>query len=65
MDLCSIKESGQRVWVITSGETYKYRDYYLSEKQNEWLSEVEKEIKPVYVGRDNATGVYLLESEVN
>jgi hypothetical protein len=49
-----------RVWVITSGETYVERDYYLDDAQRRWLDSLEATLAPVFTGRDGVTRVYCL-----
>lgn len=49
-----------RVWVITSGETYTERDYYLDDGQRRWLDSLEATLAPVFTGRDGVTRVYCL-----
>ena len=49
-----------RVWVITSGETYRERDYYLDDAQRRWLDSLEATLAPVFTGRDGVTRVYCL-----
>jgi 4-amino-4-deoxy-L-arabinose transferase-like glycosyltransferase len=50
-----------RAWVITSGETYTKRDYYLSVFQQKWLARLEETHKPVKIGRDGITKVYVID----
>lgn len=50
--------SERRVWVITSPERELPLSYYLSERQLEWLSDIESEREPAHVGRDGLTRVY-------
>lgn len=49
-----------RVWVITSGETYGERDYYLDDAQRRWLDSLEATLAPAFTGRDGVTRVYCL-----
>jgi len=52
--------NGARVWVITSGETYPKREYYLNTVQQRWLHALETTRVPVFSGRDGVTKVYCL-----
>jgi 4-amino-4-deoxy-L-arabinose transferase-like glycosyltransferase len=58
--LTTLTQSNKRIWLITSAETYPNRNYYLSEQQRKWLSDVETKYVPVFVGRDEITKVYFL-----
>lgn len=49
-----------RIWLITSGETYAERDYYLDEAQRRWLDSLEATLAPAFTGRDDVTRVYCL-----
>jgi hypothetical protein len=51
---------GGRVWLITSGETYHRRDYYLSAAQGRWLDSLEAAVEPAFTGRDGTSHVYCL-----
>ena len=51
---------GGRVWLITSGETYSGRSYYLSATQAQWLDSLETAREPMFVGRDGVSRVYCL-----
>jgi 4-amino-4-deoxy-L-arabinose transferase-like glycosyltransferase len=55
-----VKSAAGRVWLVTSGETYFERDYYLSPEQRAWLASVEKQDKAAFVGLDGVTRVYCL-----
>ena len=50
-------------WIITSAETSQKPDYYLTKKQQLWLSNIKNKLKPVFVGRDNITEVYRLNCD--
>jgi hypothetical protein len=52
--------SGQRIWIITSAETYDKRPYYLSDSQLQWLNNIEQHHNPMHSGRDKITKVYCL-----
>jgi 4-amino-4-deoxy-L-arabinose transferase-like glycosyltransferase len=52
--------STQRIWLITSGETYFQRDIYLKDHQLRWLENIESTHKPVFTGKDKITKVYCL-----
>ena len=56
----AMASSGRRVWIITSGETYKKRSYFLSTQQLEWLNKIKLTVKPEHTGRDGMTEVYCL-----
>ena len=60
-----LADETQRFWLITSGETYTYRQYYLNEKQREWLSNIETSFTPVFTGKDNVTQVYCIHCNDN
>lgn len=49
-----------RIWLITSGETYAERGYYLDGAQRRWLDSLEATLAPVFTGRDRVTRVYCL-----
>ncbi|HEX7120387.1 MAG TPA: glycosyltransferase family 39 protein [Longimicrobiales bacterium] len=49
-----------RIWVVTSGETYANRTYYLDPAQRRWLDSVEAAVAPAFTGRDGVTRVYCL-----
>ncbi len=51
---------GGRVWLITSGETYPRREYYLSATQGRWLDSLENALVPAFTGRDSVSQVYCL-----
>ncbi len=55
-----LKHASGRVWVITSGETYGERDYYLDDAQRRWLDSLEATLAPEFTGRDGVTRVYCL-----
>jgi hypothetical protein len=50
----------QRIWLITSGETYFQRELYLKDHQLRWLENIESSHKPVFTGEDRITKVYCL-----
>ncbi|MBN4063222.1 glycosyltransferase family 39 protein [Cardiobacterium sp. AH-315-I02] len=56
-------DKSRRIWLITSGETYYERDFYLREDQRQWLEDIETTHTPVYTGKDNITQVYCLNCE--
>ncbi|NIM47652.1 MAG: hypothetical protein GTN62_00005, partial [Gemmatimonadales bacterium] len=49
-----------RAWLITSGETYPARAYFLERDQRAWLDSIEHSIPPAFVARDGVTTVYCL-----
>ncbi len=53
----------QRVWIITSGETFYERDLYLISEQLQWLKEIESSHTPVFTGKDNITQAYCLHCD--
>lgn len=55
-----VAEADGSVWLVTSGETAHYREYYLDEPQRRWVDSVESSRRPTYVARDSATLVYCL-----
>jgi 4-amino-4-deoxy-L-arabinose transferase-like glycosyltransferase len=55
-----IDEATGRVWVITSGETYPRRNYFLTLKQRRWLKSLEDSQLPVFIGRDGASKVFCI-----
>ncbi len=52
-----------RIWVITSGETYGRLDFYLTERQRDWLERVGKTHRPRYEGADGVTHVYCVNCD--
>jgi len=60
-----LADETQRFWLITSGETYTNRQYYLNENQREWLSNLETSFTPVFTGKDNVTQVYCIHCNDN
>lgn len=50
----------QRIWVITSRETYEDRTKFLSKEQQYWLKNIELTQEPIHIGRDKITKVYCL-----
>ncbi len=56
-------DKSQRVWLITSGETFYKRDLYLIDEQLQWLEEIESSHSPVFTGKDNITQVYCLHCD--
>ena len=58
--LLSLDNKHQRTWIITSGEVLYNRKYYLSDEQRLWLSNIERNNSPVYIGKDGLTRVYCL-----
>ncbi len=60
----SLPESPEgRVWLITSGETFPLRAYFLNPAQAQWLDSLENAMQPSFVGRDNVTKVYCLNCQ--
>jgi 4-amino-4-deoxy-L-arabinose transferase-like glycosyltransferase len=60
----SLLESPEgRVWLITSGETFPLRSYFLNPAQERWLDSLETAIEPSFVGRDGVTKVYCLNCQ--
>lgn len=53
----------QRIWVITSGETHGRLDYYLTERQQDWLERVGNTHPPRYEGADGVTRVYCVNCD--
>lgn len=53
-------DSSGTVWLVTSAETEKRRDSYLSDLQREWYDRVRHNFSPVFKGRDGITSVYKL-----
>ncbi len=53
----------QKIWLITSSETYYLRDLYLSDNQRQWLETIENSYTPVFTGKDEITRVYCLNCE--
>lgn len=49
-----------RVWFITSGETVKERESYLSPAQRSWLDSLQLARTPAYTAGDDVTKVYCL-----
>ena len=62
-----LADKSRRIWIITSGETYSQRNFYLNDKQREWLNSIESSFKPVYTGHDSITQVYCIHcnSDIN
>lgn len=58
-----LTNSKPRMWLITSGETHNYRDYYLNNIQHAWLNNIEQNNNPVFIGEDNITKVYCLNCD--
>ena len=58
-----INDKNHRIWLITSGETYNHRDWYLRNDQRQWLEHIESTHTPVFTGKDNITQVYCLNCE--
>jgi hypothetical protein len=52
-----------KVWLITSGETFLQRDFYLTEEQRLWLDSVETNTEPEFTGADGVTKVYCLNCQ--
>jgi 4-amino-4-deoxy-L-arabinose transferase-like glycosyltransferase len=46
------------IWFVSSGETARNRDWYLSPEQTAWLAAIEVDSRPAYSGRDGLTHVY-------
>ncbi|MFV2004925.1 MAG: ArnT family glycosyltransferase [Gammaproteobacteria bacterium] len=56
-------DKSQRVWIITSGETFYERSLYLIEEQLQWLEAIESSNTPVYTGKDGITQVFCLHCD--
>lgn len=56
--LDALDAAAHRIWVITSGETHGKLDYYLTERQRQWLDRVASTHQPRYAGADGVTRVY-------
>jgi 4-amino-4-deoxy-L-arabinose transferase-like glycosyltransferase len=52
----------ERIWVITSGEVYNFKDNFLgvNTPQRNWINHVEDPYKPIITGLDNASAVYCI-----
>ena len=59
-----VSGTGERVWLITSGETRAARGYYLDPAQRVWLDSIERVSAPHFVGSDSATFVYCLRCDL-
>ncbi|KPJ89561.1 MAG: hypothetical protein AMS18_12365 [Gemmatimonas sp. SG8_17] len=60
----SLLESSEgRVWLVTSGETFPMRSYFLNPAQGQWLDSLETAREPSFIGRDGVTKVYCLNCE--
>jgi uncharacterized membrane protein len=57
-------DKSHRIWLITSGETYYQRDFYLKEEQRQWLENIESTQTPVFTGKDKITRVYCLHCDI-
>jgi len=57
-----LKNSKERIWVITSGEVYNFKDHFLgvNTPQRNWIDHVEKTYRPIINGLDNASAVYCI-----
>jgi hypothetical protein len=57
-----LKNSKERIWVITSGEVYNFKDHFLgvNTSQRNWMDHVEDTYKPIITGLDNASAVYCI-----
>jgi hypothetical protein len=53
-----IKAAESAIWFITSGETARTRDWYLSPEQAAWLEKVEEISESAYSGRDGLSHVF-------
>lgn len=53
-----LQRPDRSVWLITSLETARRRDLYLSVDQRRWLEEIEAAYNPAHMGRDGQTAVY-------
>ena len=58
-----LTDESKRFWLITSGETYYNRQYYLNDIQREWLKNIENDFTPVFTGKDSITRVYCIHCE--
>jgi hypothetical protein len=52
-----------KVWLITSGETYLQREFYLTEEQRTWLDSIEASLEPEFTGEDTVSRVYCLNCQ--
>ncbi len=52
--------AGSRVWLVTSGETYAQRAYYLAPGQRRWLDSLQRARPAAFTGQDGVTHVYCL-----
>lgn len=59
-----VGQSMGRVWLVTSGETFRNRSYYLDPWQRVWLDSLEQSRAPAFEGRDGATRVFCLNCPV-
>ena len=57
-----LKTSKERIWVITSGEVYNFKDHFLgvNSLQRNWIDHIEETYKPITTGLDNASAVYCI-----
>lgn len=55
-----LKNSKERIWVITSGEVHNFKDHFLgfNTPQRNWIDYIENTYNPVITGLDNASAVY-------
>jgi len=53
----------RKIWLITSAETFYNRKHFLNEQQLNWLANIEKNQKAVFVGKDKITKVYCINCE--
>ncbi len=58
-----IDQAQGKIWLITSGETYSARSYYLDPWQQHWLDSLELAREPSFKGRDQATNAYCLNCQ--
>lgn len=55
-----VRNASGRVWLVTSGETARSREYYLEDDQRRWLDSLEAVLEPTVRGEDDATNLYCL-----
>ncbi len=60
-----LADKSQRFWIITSGETFYHREFYLNNKQREWLDHIEENFAPVFTGQDSITQVYCIHCDTD
>ena len=57
-----LRDSNKRIWIITSGEVYNFKDHFLgvNTPQRKWIDHIENSSKPLITGLDNASAVYCI-----